>query len=176
MFKILIHSLMLIPGLVLAEPYVIFDSGMGISTASYKGLFNNDNISDIRDSWVFGQLPVLEADDKEKSVNIYPINTTKLTPKRLDQPQEGYFPRLLYPICVVGDDELSLAWLERNREHLGQAGAQCFIVSAYSAESAAPLIELLSGIPSYPADGDAIADYFGIKHYPVLITDRYASQ
>jgi integrating conjugative element protein (TIGR03765 family) len=161
----------------MTQPYVIFDSGMGVSTAPYQGLFNSDSIQDLSDSWVFGELPAQDTDAQGKPEKpIYPITTTKLTAKRMDQPLEGYFPRLIFPVCIVGDDELSLTWLERNREHLGQSGAHCFVVSARSAQSAAPLIELLQGIPSYPANGDAIADYFGIKHYPVLITDRYASQ
>ncbi len=174
--RIFLLALLILPVLALAEPLVIHDSGMGVSTAPYKGLFNNDDIRDFRDSWIFGDLPDQDAGKQARPDPVYPITTTKLTPKRMTQAQEGYFPRMLFPICVVGDDELSLDWVERNRQHLAQSGAQCFVVSARSAESVAPLMRLLDGILTYPANGDALADYFGIKHYPVLITDRYASQ
>jgi integrating conjugative element protein (TIGR03765 family) len=178
MLKWLLVVLPLFSRIALAEPYVIFDSGMGVSTDPYKGLFNTLNTQNIGDSWIFKEIPEQDKDtDQDKAVkNLYPITTTKLMPKKIDQPLEKYFPRMPFPICIVGDDEISVSWLERNRHHLGQTGAQCFVVSAHSAETAAPLNKLLTGIPSYPANGDAIAEHFGIKYYPVLITDRYATQ
>lgn len=163
-------------GFAQAEPLIIHDSGVGVATAPYKLLFNNDDVRDLRDSWIFGELPEADPVAQAGPVEIYPITTARLTPKRFEQPIEGYFPRMLFPVCVVGDDDLSLQWVKRNRRHLAESGAQCFLVSARSAESVAPLLRLLKGIVVYPANGDAIADYFKIEHYPLLITDRYASQ
>lgn len=159
-----------------AEPLVIHDSGSGISTAPYKQLFSNDDIRDFRDSWIFGDLPEPDVAKTPPPKPVYPLSTTRLSSKRLDKPLEGYYPRMLFPVCVVGDDDLSLEWVERNRQQLAESSAQCFLVSAQSAETAAPILRLLEGILVYPANGDAIADYFGIRHYPILITDRYASQ
>lgn len=173
---LLLLVLSLSSGFARAEPLVIYDSGRGVATASYKQVFNNDDIRDFRDSWIFGDLPKPDQPDEPATIKVYPITTTRLTPKRMEKPLEGYFPRMLFPVCVVGDDALSLEWLERNRRHLADTGAQCFIVSARSAETAEPLLRLLEGIVVYPANGDALADYFKIQHYPVLITDRYATQ
>jgi len=163
-------------GFAQAEPQIIHDSGLGVPTVPYKSLFSNDDVRDLRDSWIFGELPEPDPAGRAVPMDIYPITTERLTPKRFEQPLEGYFPRMLFPVCVVGDDELSLQWVKRNRRYLAESGAQCFLVSAGSAESVAPVLRLLKGIVVYPANGDAIADYFKIKHYPVLITDRYASQ
>ncbi|MGD9171833.1 MAG: integrating conjugative element protein [Candidatus Thiodiazotropha sp.] len=159
-----------------AEPLVIHDSGIGISTAPYKKLFSQDNIMDFRHSWIFGDLPEADIASQPVPPNVYPITTTLMTPKRLTQSIEAYFPRMVFPICIVGDDELSHDWVKRNRRILAESGAQCFLVSASSAESADPILRLLDGILVYPGNGDAIAQYFKIKHYPVLINDRYASQ
>jgi integrating conjugative element protein (TIGR03765 family) len=162
--------------MVLAEPFVIYDSGIGLSTAPYKKLFSQDDVRDFRQSWIFGELPNSGISEISAPPEVYPLKTTLMHPKRIDQPIEGYYPRMFFPICIVGDDELSLSWVERNRQYLAESGAQCFLVSAESAASAEPVLRLLDGILVYPGNGDAISQYFKIEHYPILITDRYASQ
>jgi integrating conjugative element protein (TIGR03765 family) len=158
-----------------AEPLVIYDSGQGVSTAPYKALFTGGEMPDFRNSWLFKELPQADATGSSPE-KTFPIRTTRLTPRRLTQEKESYFALMAFPICVIGTDELSKQWLSRNLQHLIEMNAQCLLVSAESAEEASELLELAQGLQIYPAHGDAIADYFKIEHYPVLITDRYVSQ
>lgn len=158
----------------LAEPLVIYDNGSGISTRTYTQLFSGVDIPDFRESWLFNELP-----SKKKAVppkSFFPLKTKKLTPARIEQERERYFPKMLFPICIIGTDELSLTWIEQNRVRLAEMNAQCLLVSAASKEAAAPILALAKGLLVYPADGDAVADYFQLDHYPVLITERYISQ
>ncbi len=169
-------ALLLTSTLAQAEPVVIYDSGRGVPTAPYLTLFDTGNSTpDFRQTWVFQALPE-EHPNAEKPAPTFPIRTTRLTPKRLIQEQEGYFPAMLYPLCVIGTDELSKIWLSRNLKPLLEMGAQCLLVSAETADEARELVAIAPGLTIYPAHGDAIAETFKIAHYPVLITDRYVSQ
>lgn len=168
-------SLMFFTSLAQAEPFVIYDAGQGVSTASYTQLFSSEQIPDFRNSWMFKELPQAEAADVTP-VSTFPIRTSRLTPKRLTREQEGYFATIAFPICVIGTDDLSIEWIMRNLQPLIEMNAQCLLVSAESEVDARELLNLSPGLAIYPANGDAIADTFKIEHYPVLITDRYISQ
>ena len=160
-----------------AEPRVIYDSGQGVSTKTYVALFTTAEVPEFRDfsqSWLFQDLPAQSAPAKES--DIFPIRTRRLTPQRLYQEQESYFALLPYPVCVVGTDPLSRAWLSRNLKQLVAMDAQCLLVAAETAEEARALVSLAQGLMVYPANGDAIAETFKIQHYPVLITERYVTQ
>ena len=148
---------------------------IGVSTAPYKTLFSAEETPDFRNSWLFKALPQADAagPTPEKT---FPIRTTRLTPRRLTQKQERYFATMLYPICVIGTDDLSKEWIMRNLKPLIEMNAQCLLVAAENAEEARELLKLAQGLAIFPAHGDAIADFFKIKHYPVLITDRVVSQ
>jgi integrating conjugative element protein (TIGR03765 family) len=177
-YRIIIAGLLGIVGtLTQAEPRVIYDAGTGVSTERYQALFTAGQTPEFRDfsqSWLFKELPSQPA--PEKTPDIFPIRTRRLTPQRLYQEQESYFALMPYPVCVVGTDPLSRAWLKRNLSHLVKMNAQCLLVAAETAEEAQALVRLAQGLLIYPANGDAIAEHFKIQHYPVLITDRYVTQ
>jgi len=52
----------------------------------------------------------------------------------------------------------------------------CWLVSAESLSKVKRIVTALSGVSMSPANGDAIAKFFSIKHYPVLITQRLIEQ
>ncbi len=158
-----------------AQPFVIYDTGRGVSTASYTQLFSGEEIPDFKDSWLFNTLPAADAAGPTPQ-STFPITTTRLSPRRITEEKETYFAVIAFPLCVIGTDDLSRLWLERNLHHLVAMNAHCLLVSAESAEDARSLLELTKGLAVYPAHGDAIADYFKIEHYPVLITQRTISQ
>ena len=158
-----------------SEPTVIYDAGLGVSTASYTQLFSGEEIPDFRDSWLFKELPEADAAVPTPS-STFPITTTKLTPRRITEEQATYFAVMAYPICVIGTDDLSREWLTRNLQPLIEMNAQCLLVSAESEADARSLLQLAQGLSVYPAHGDAIAETFKIEHYPVLITHRTISQ
>jgi integrating conjugative element protein (TIGR03765 family) len=160
-----------------AEPRVIYDAGRGVATDRYLTLFSASQMPEFRDfsqSWLFQEMPAKTAPVKEP--DLFPIRTRRLTPQRLYQEQESYFALMPYPVCVVGTDPLSRAWLKRNLGQLVAMDAQCLLVAAETAEEAQELLSLTQGLMVYPANGDAIAEYFKIQHYPVLISDRYVTQ
>ncbi|MEN8168117.1 MAG: PFL_4695 family integrating conjugative element protein [Pseudomonadota bacterium] len=167
--------LLLFGSQVQAEPLVIYDAGQGVSIARYKTLFSAGETPDFRNSWLFKELPEADAagPTPEKT---FPIRTSRLTPRRLTRERESYFAAMIYPICVIGTDDLSKAWIMRNLQPLIEMNAQCLLVAAESGEEARELLKLAQGLAIFPAHGDAIAEYFKIEHYPVLITDRYVSQ
>lgn len=167
--------LTIIGSLALAEPFVIYDAGQGVSTASYTRLFSGEEIPDFKDSWLFKELPEADAAGPTPQ-STFPISTTRLSPRRITEEKETYFAVMAFPLCVIGTDDLSRLWLERNLRHLVEMNAHCLLVSAESEADARSLLELTPGLAVYPAHGDAIADYFKIEHYPVLITHRSISQ
>ena len=160
---------------VLSEPFVIFDAGQGVSTASYTSLFSGEEMPNFKDSWLFNELPEADAAGPTPQ-STFPITTTKLTPRRITEEQPTYFAVMAYPICVIGTDDLSREWLTRNLHQLIAMNAQCLLVAAESEADARSLLQLAQGLSVYPAHGDAIAETFKIAHYPVLITHRTISQ
>lgn len=158
-----------------AEPFVIYDAGLGVSTAPYTQLFSGEEIPDFRDSWLFQDLPEAES-TLPTPMRSFPITTRKLTPRRITEEKATYFAVMAYPICVVGTDDLSREWLTRNFQQLIKMNAQCLLVSAKSKADAHSLLQLTQGLSVYPANGDTIAETFKIAHYPVLITHRTISQ
>jgi len=159
-----------------AGPQVIYDSGTAISTAKYEALLSGEQMPDFRDTWIFKEMPgaIREVDKPPKEM--FPITTSLLTPKVTNVNKEVYFSLMAFPICVVGADELSIAWIKKNKRHLVKNSAHCMLVEAKDLESAQELMTVMKGILVFPADGDVIAKYFKIKHYPVFITERYISQ
>lgn len=160
--------------LAYTEPFIIYDSGQGVSTRFYTQILTGEKMPDFRNSWLFKTFPKVE--NRPSPEKTFPIRTSRLTPRRLTQEQSSYLSTMIFPICVIGTDDLSRQWLSRNRQHLIEMNAQCLLVSAESEADARSLLKLTHGLQVYPAHGDAIADYFKIEHYPVLITQRTISQ
>lgn len=159
-----------------AEPHVIYDSGTAIPTSKYEALLSGETMPDFRDTWIFKEMPgaIREVDKPPKEM--FPITTSLLTPKITNINKEVYFSLMAFPICIVGADSLSIEWIKKNKRHLVKNSAHCMLVEAKDLESAQELMKVMKGILVFPADGDVIAKYFKIKHYPVFITERYISQ
>ena len=99
-----------------------------------------------------------------------------MTPARINVGQEVNF-ELDAPICVIGADPLSLRWIKANLDKLVQVKARCWLVQARNFQAFSAVSQALQGrVVMTPADGDIVADYFGLSHYPVVIDQRYISQ
>jgi len=97
-----------------------------------------------------------------------PVHSARLTPGRV---------RLrviaapgLEPLCLIGDDPLSQAWLKAHLATLQQLHAVGLIVEVRSDAAVQALRALTPGLVLVPASGDDIARRLDLHHYPVLIT------
>lgn len=156
-----------------AEPVVILDAG-GISTEKYRRVLQPEQVPDFGGLWVQANLPRIQQDPDNPDVWL-PL-TTRMTPARIDRDQEVNF-ELDAPICVIGADPLSLHWIRVNLDKLVQVEARCWLVQARDFRAFRAVSQALQGrVVMTPADGDIVADYFGLSHYPVVIDQRYISQ
>ncbi len=74
------------------------------------------------------------------------------------------------PLCLVGSDSQSLAWLEHHRAALLQAGAVCMLVQAETSEDLERVRDTANGIPVQLSHGDDLAERLQLDVYPVLIS------
>lgn len=76
----------------------------------------------------------------------------------------------LEPLCLIGDDPFSRAWLSAHLATLQQLHAVGLVVEVHSQATLQALRAIAPGIPLVPASGDDIARRLELHHYPVLIT------
>jgi len=83
---------------------------------------------------------------------------------------------VLQPICLVGDDESSLAWLKNNRLDLVKYQAVCFTMNAKTLGDLKRIKQASSGLVFQPVSGDEIAKQFNVPAYPALIYNGWVLQ
>jgi len=163
---------------VSAEPVIILDEG-GVSTAPYRQILQPPtNVPDFGGRWVKTYSPLIQKNPKNLSLWL-PLTTRKLSPKRLAESDEKVvnYAELDAPICIIGTDDLSRHWIKLNLNNLVRLKARCWLVQADTFADFTAISALLQGrVLMTPANGDAIADFFGIEHYPVFIDQRYIAQ
>jgi integrating conjugative element protein (TIGR03765 family) len=174
--RALIFILLTVVNVVHAEPIVLFDSGKTVPTYRYKQILQGISIPDFGNIWATDKVvEVDEYNDPKDPANWLPVTTTKLSPG-LIKPREVRFDQLVSPVCIIGSDEKSLAWIKKYRSVLLKNNVLCWLVSAKNLDEVQQVVTALSGVSMSPANGDAIANFFSIKHYPVLITQRFIEQ
>ena len=80
------------------------------------------------------------------------------------------------PVCVIGDDALSRAWLVARNSTLKDIHAVCLIVNIEKAASLAELRALAPDVQMVPFSGQWLAQYYNLKHYPALVTAQWVAQ
>lgn len=170
--------LLLAAATIQAQPTIIYDSGRTVSADAYRlFLTTDDKPSFIKNNWIFSSEPTTEKVDPDAPQDdLFPIKTRKLTPAKIAQEKNIYQASMPGPTCIVGSDALSKSWIQKNIQHLQQMNAMCLIVQAKNQDEADELLAMLNGLIVSAGDGDVLADYFHIKHYPVLITERVIFQ
>ncbi|ONH50905.1 integrating conjugative element protein, PFL_4695 family [Pseudomonas cedrina] len=73
-------------------------------------------------------------------------------------------------LFLIGDDPLSLRWLQQRLPQLQNLGAVGLVVNVESAAALRDLRNLAPGVSLTPMVGDDFASRLGLSHYPVLIT------
>jgi integrating conjugative element protein (TIGR03765 family) len=82
----------------------------------------------------------------------------------------------LRPIFLIGDDDLSKAWLRARLPFLSQIKAAGFVVDVSTAPALQALRQMAGGLELVPASGVDLAQRMQITHYPVLITSSSIEQ
>ena len=116
---------------------------------------------------------VLERTVAVPAPSMYPIRTAGLTagvknPAQLDLPMP-----IGRPMCLVGSDAYSFAWLRTNASILAKGGALCYVVNVESAATLTRLRAVAPGVLLAPIFGDVFVQA-GLKSYPAIITQSGA--
>lgn len=176
-------------GTLVAQPYVIFDSGDTVSTAPYIAvLLNNQQDPQKSDFylWFAKQLPGVIIDDEDKKPSeLFPL-VTELSIQRLLYLSPQFIPlyipdsrdigrdidlaTLPSPICVIGADDKSLEWIVKKVNMLKRIKAHCLLVSAPDVDKARLVLNALGSVPLLLADGDMLGDFFKFESYPIVIS------
>lgn len=113
-------------------------------------------------------VPFSEAD-------MLPVTSERLSPGEVRfRPLE--LPSRMTPFFLVGDDALSLRWLETRRAILRELNAVGLVVEVATDEGLQRLREAAPGLELRPTPGDDLAGRLGLAHYPVLVTAQGLEQ
>ena len=173
---VLVFILMTVVNTIHAEPIVLFDSGKTVPTYPYKLILQGISIPDFGKMWATERaIEVDESNNPTDPANWLPVTTSKLTPG-IVKARQVRFDQLATPVCIIGSDKRSLAWIKKYQSVLLKKNVLCWLVSAENLAEVQQVVTALSGVSMSPANGDEIAKFFSIKHYPVLITQRFIEQ
>lgn len=109
----------------------------------------------------------------------FPIVTPTLTPKAFESypnPTAKNGSQVSAPICVIGHDSLSIAWLNQKKDQLIEAAAMCFVVNVESAADFSQLQSIVPKLRMAPVSANWLNTLLKIQHYPVLITSEWIAQ
>ena len=152
-------------GTVWAAPLVLGKEPGVISTADYEAFMQRRMTSD-QPSVSPATVPQPTQASTAPPMR-FPVISKTLTPGVVQRRSLKHGPK--QPICLVGSDSRSMAWIRRYHHTLQQVGAVCLIVEAKDHRAAMKVKQALAGIPAYPASADDIAPKLGLHHYPVLL-------
>jgi integrating conjugative element protein (TIGR03765 family) len=104
---------------------------------------------------------------------IFPIRTTLMSPGEVGEEEMPNLPpsyQINTPMFIIGDDPVSLQWLQDNSEFLESKSAVGIVVSIETPERMNEIRKMVSmKVPISVAPGDDIARTLGIKHYPFYV-------
>ena len=101
--------------------------------------------------------------------DMLPVVSELMTPG-LVQARSLDLPAGTTPFFLVGDDDLSAAWLDERGEILRELNAVGLVVQVQDLEGLEQLRTLAQGLEMRPMSGDDLAGRLGLSHFPVLIT------
>lgn len=152
-----------------AELTVIYDSGKTEPIAPLLTAFDTVNDSPQK-SPMPGKSPLGAANPQ----SWLPLQSPGLTPGPVQtRTQDQPFAR---PFFLIGSDNLSRQWLQRNHTRLKEIGAVGMLVQADNLDDLRVIADLANGLSVMPASASDIAQALGISHYPVLISAHLIEQ
>lgn len=122
-----------------------------------------------------GYVPTPSVPVAFSETDMLPVSSERLSPGEVGfRPLE--LPGRMTPFFLVGDDPLSLRWLEARGEILSELNAVGLIVQVATPEGLQRLRETAPGLELRPTPGDDLAGRLGLAHYPVLVTSQGLEQ
>lgn len=108
-------------------------------------------------------------------MDMLPVESRMLIPGVVEtRPLE--LPAGTTPFFLVGDDDLSVSWLEQRGDSLRSIYAVGLVVNVQDGEGIQRLRDAAPGLELRPVSGDDLAGRIGLAHYPVLITPTRLEQ
>ena len=105
--------------------------------------------------------------------SMYPIRTAGLTQGAKNPAQLELKLPLGRPVCLVGSDAYSFAWLRTKAPILAAGGALCYVIQVDSPATLTRLRAIAPGVLLAPIFGDVFVQA-GLKGYPAIITQSGA--
>jgi len=163
---IIVLSMMISPVLHAAEPLIVVQDLGGASALLYYEALNLQprNVDALPPNIMVPQAPATPASEAD----MLPVRSAKLTSGAVTR--RAIEAPGLRPFFVVGDDELSQAWLRRHAASLRERGAVGLVVNVETLDALNRLRSLVPDVPLSPVSGDDLAERLGLRHYPALIT------
>lgn len=141
---------------------VIAEVGETISTSGYFSLIS------IEEAGSAFQVDLSNYQKNFTKDAFFPLSTT-MSPGRLDSLEFTDPKRLVRPFVVVGQDELSVEWLQFRYQELVEMQALVFVVEADSFDYLRELGTRFSPLRIAPANGDAIGKSLNVMTYPFMV-------
>ncbi|MFT0546146.1 integrating conjugative element protein [Allopusillimonas ginsengisoli] len=149
-----------------AEPLIVVEDGGGVSALPYYEALNLPlrGSGAPRSPIPIPQIPL----SVDAEAQMLPVRSAKLTPgsvtrRVIEAPG-------LQPFFLIGDDEVSHAWLRRHGSSLRERNASGLVVNVETMQGLERLRSVGSGLQLWPVSADDLADRLGLRHYPALIT------
>lgn len=107
--------------------------------------------------------------------DMLPVESPSLTPGYVEA-RSLSLPEGTTPFFLIGDDELSMTWLQQRGDVLRSLNAVGLAVDVSSSAGLQQIRAVVPEIEIRPVAGDDLAARLGIDHYPVLITSARMEQ
>jgi integrating conjugative element protein (TIGR03765 family) len=152
---------------IIAEPHVIYDSGITKTTKTYMASVKKPNRQALKQSSAIKP--------RIKTPPRLPVYTSALTPGTVNSKKINH-PLLDRPFFIVGADRLSHHWLIENREQLKTLHAIGIVVNVQTEQQLSDLEDSAGGMRLNPIKGGKMARQLSLNHYPVLISGGLIEQ
>lgn len=150
-----------------AVPVVIYDSGQTVPISQFLApAFQNSNPSKRTP-----MRPVAPDASRAPLPVTFPVRTTSMRPGTLHSATHGVKLQSWLPtgVFLVGTDEMSKAWIVRNRDVLARQRAAGIVVHADNMDAFRSVQVLGRGLPMAPSSAEDLAKRLRLNVYPVLI-------
>lgn len=155
-----------LPAVQAAEPLIVVEDRGGVSALPYYEALNlQPRTGGVqRPPIPIPQIPL----SVDAEAQMLPVRSAKLSPGNVTRriiEAPG-----LQPFFLIGDDEVSHAWLRRHAASLHERNAAGLVVNVETMQRLEGLRGLAPGLQLWPVSADDLADRLGLRHYPALIT------
>lgn len=149
-----------------AEPLIVVEDHGGTSALPYYEALNLQP----RGSGVpRSPIPIPQIPRSvDAEAQMLPVRSAKLSPGNVTR--RVIEAPGLQPFFLIGDDEVSHAWLRRHAASLYERNAAGLVVNVETMQELERLRALAPGLQLWPVSADDLAERLRLRHYPALIT------